>query len=217
MDLTSALQWRHTAKAYDASRRIPQDKIDTLLNVLRMGPSSVNSQPWHFVVASDEAGRARMAKATGPGFTYNEPKVTQASHVIALCIRNDLDDEYLKAVLEKEVQDGRFTGDGAREGQDKSRRGYVNIHRYDRRDLPQWSEKQLYLALGALLLAAATLEIDATPMEGIDARALDLELGLREKGFSTVVLVSLGYHGEQDFNADLPKSPLSAEDVFTFL
>jgi nitroreductase/dihydropteridine reductase len=33
-------------------------------------------------------------------------------------------------------------------------------------------------------------------MEGFDARALDQALGLREQGFTSVVLVSLGYRSE---------------------
>ncbi|MNT48962.1 Oxygen-insensitive NAD(P)H nitroreductase [compost metagenome] len=76
---------------------------------------------------------------------------------------------------------------------------------------------QVYLALGGLLMAAATLGVDATPMEGFDTRLLDAELGLRERGFTSVVLVSLGYRSAQDFNAALPKSRLAQEQVFTFL
>ena len=76
-------------------------------------------------------------------------------------------------------------------------------------------EKQTYLALGTLLLGAAALEVDATPMEGFDAKALDDELGLRERGLTSVVIVSLGYHAAGDFNATLPKSRLASEAVFT--
>ncbi len=70
--------------------------------------------------------------------------------------------------------------------------------------------------LGALLGAAA-LGIDATPMEGFDANSLDQELGLREQGYMALVVVGLGYRGESDFNAALPKSRLTREQVFTFL
>ncbi|MEJ2608395.1 MAG: hypothetical protein P8Z41_17250, partial [Anaerolineales bacterium] len=46
---------------------------------------------------------------------------------------------------------------------------------------------QVYLALGTLLLGVATLEIDATPIEGFDPRILDEELGLHEKGLTGVL------------------------------
>ncbi|MGF6437471.1 oxygen-insensitive NAD(P)H nitroreductase [Kosakonia sp. 1610] len=217
MTLDEAVISRHTVKAFDPAQRVPQEKIDTLLNVLQNSPSSVNSQPWHFVVASSEEGRAAMAKSATSNFIYNKPKIADASHVIALCMRSDLDEAHLQEVLAQEEKDGRFVADGAKAGQDKGRRSYVDLHRYEQRDLPQWMEKQVYLALGGLLLSAAMLGIDATPMEGFDARELDLALGLREKGLTSVVLVSLGVRSEQDFNAALPKSRLPRDEIFTFI
>ena len=217
MTLDDAVVARHTVKAFEPGKTLPQDLIDTLLNVLHNSPSSVNSQPWHFVVASTAQGREAMAKSTTGAFVYNEPKVLNASHVIALCMRTDITEQHLENVLAHENSAGRFVADGAQAGQDKSRRSYVDMHRYESRDVPQWMEKQVYLALGGLLLGAATLGIDATPMEGFDQRELDLALGLREKGLTSVVLVSLGYRSEKDFNAALPKSRLPREEVFTFI
>lgn len=217
MTLNDAVARRHTVKAFEGGKSLPQDEIDTLLNVLRNSPSSVNSQPWHFVVASTAAGREQMAKSTEAAFVYNSPKVLNASHVIALCMRTDLDEAHLQNVLAQEEEDGRFAKPEGKAGQDKSRRSYVDMHRYEQRDVPQWMEKQVYLALGGLLLGAAMLGIDATPMEGFDPRALDQALGLREKGFTSVVLVSLGYRSEADFNAALPKSRLPRDEIFTFI
>ena len=217
MTLNDAVARRHTVKAFASGKSLPQEEIETLLNVLRNSPSSVNSQPWHFVVASTPEGREQIAQSTTGAFVYNGPKVLNASHVIALCMRTDLDDAHLQNVLAQEEQDGRFAKPEGKAGQDKSRRGYVDMHRYEQRDIPQWMEKQVYLALGGLLLGAAMLGIDATPMEGFDQRALDQALGLREKGFTSVVLVSLGYRSDEDFNAALPKSRLAREEIFTFI
>jgi len=61
------------------------------------------------------------------------------------------------------------------------------------------------------------LGVDATPMEGFDAAALDKELKLRERGLTSVVLVALGRRSEKDFNAGLPKSRLPKEALFTFI
>ncbi|MFY1665274.1 oxygen-insensitive NAD(P)H nitroreductase [Pseudomonas sp. Pseu.R1] len=217
MQLTAIAKSRYTTKAYDATRKIPQETIDTLLEQLRHSPSSVNSQPWHFIVASDEQGKARVAKGAEGAFAYNEAKILNASHVIVLCTRTEMTDEHLNAVLAQEELDGRFANPEAKAGQDGIRRGYVNMHKYDLKDVQHWMEKQTYLALGTLLLGAASLELDATPMEGFDFKKLDAELGLREKGFSSLVVVSLGYRSETDFNAKLPKSRLSNEAVFTHL
>ena len=69
----------------------------------------------------------------------------------------------------------------------------------------------------AALLGAAAHGLDATPIEGFDSKVLDAELGLRERGFTSVVILSLGYRSEADFNAGLSKSRLPASQVFTFL
>ena len=84
MTLDDAVIARHTVKAFEGGKTLPQEQIETLLNVLQNSPSSVNSQPWHFVVASTAEGRAAIAKSTTGAFIYNEPKVLNASHVIAL-------------------------------------------------------------------------------------------------------------------------------------
>ncbi len=217
MQLTALAKSRYTTKAYDASRKIPQETINELLEQLRHSPSSVNSQPWHFVVASDEQGKARVAKSAEGGFAYNEAKMLNASHVIVFCTRTEMPESHLHAVLAQEEADGRFASDEAKAGQDKTRRGYVDMHKFDQKDLQHWMEKQTYLALGTLLLGAASLGLDATPMEGFDFKKLDEELGLRDQGFTSLVVVSLGYRSDSDFNAKLPKSRLPAETVFTFL
>lgn len=92
MDISRISQTRHTAKAFDPTRQIPDETIEKLRTLLRNAPSSVNSQPWHFLIASTPAGRARIAKATQGSFTYNEAKVRNASHVVVLCARKTLED-----------------------------------------------------------------------------------------------------------------------------
>jgi nitroreductase/dihydropteridine reductase len=217
MDILSAAKKRHTAKAYDSERRIPEEVMQQVYDLLRNSASSVNSQPWHFIVANTPEGRARIAKATQGGYVYNAAKVNDASHVIVLCARVDMDEAHLDALLEQEERDGRFRDAQARAGQDATRRGYVNQHRYGTKDVAQWLEKQVYLALGTSLVGAATLEIDATPMEGFDQKILDAEFGLNEKGLTSLVLVSFGYSSPADFNAGLPKSRLTQEATFTFI
>ncbi|WP_322052177.1 oxygen-insensitive NAD(P)H nitroreductase [Paraburkholderia bannensis] len=216
MNLTRFAKNRHATKAFDPARKIPAAVIDELKELIRFSPSSVNSQPWHFVVAESDAARARVAKSMQPGYAYNEAKVTRASHVMVLCVRKDMDEAHLDAVLAQEEADGRFASAEAKTTQQNTRGFYVNLHR-ERDDLSAWMEKQAFLALGTLLIGASTLEIDACPMEGFDAKALDEELGLAARGLTAIVVVGLGYRSADDFNAKLPKSRLTTEAVFTDL
>ncbi len=215
MNLTRFAQTRYTTKSYDPTRKIAPEVIQQLHELIRLAPSSVNSQPWHFIATSSDAGKARIAKAMQPGFAYNEPKIMSASHVIVFAVRTAMDSQHLSEVLEQEDRDRRFLRADAKDQQHFVRSLYTDLHRYDQKDLQHWMEKQAYLALGTLLLGAAALEVDATPMEGFDAKALDDELGLRERGLTSIVIVSLGYRAADDFNATLPKSRLATEAVFT--
>lgn len=219
MDIARIARTRHTCKAYDPSRKIPADQIEQLKTLLRFAPSSVNSQPWHFFIAETDAGKARIANSTPEGSPYaaNLPKVKNASHVVALCARTNVDDAHIAALLAQEEADGRFPTPEGKEMQNKGRNFYVGLHRANPADMQAWTQKQVYLALGTLLFGAGALGIDATPIEGFDPKLLDEELGLAEKGLQSVVLVALGYRSEQDFNAKLPKSRLPAESVITEL
>ena len=61
-----------------------------------------------------------------------------------------------------------------------------------------WLKHQAYIALGSMLLAAAELKVDASPMGGFDPAAFDEALGLKEKGLQSVVLLGLGYRNPED-------------------
>lgn len=209
---------RHACKAFDPTRKIPDEQVEQLQTLLRYSPSSVNSQPWHFVVAASEAGKARIAEATpAPAYAYNGPKILNASHVVVFCARTRLDASHLDTLLAQETADGRLPTAEARQSVHNSRQHYVTRHQFDLKDSQFWMEKQVYLALGTLLLGAATLGIDACPIEGFDARLLDEALELRPQGLTSVVIAALGYRAAEDFNAALPKSRLPAEQVFTWL
>src|SRR6202012_4126612 len=92
----------------------------------------------------------------------------------------------------------------------------IGLHEYSLKDMSTWLEKQTYLALGIALMAAAELNIGAAPMEGFHSHVLDAELGLRERGFTSIVLLALGNRPTGGYHPR-PKSRLSAEAVFTFL
>jgi nitroreductase / dihydropteridine reductase len=217
MNIGVLSQTRYTTKAFDPEQKIPDAKFEQILTLLQNSPSSVNSQPWHFFVANSVEGKAKIAKAMQGTFIYNEVKVKNASHVIVLCGRNALDETHLQAVLGQEKALGRLPTDEAVANQDKSRRHYVNLHRNLLADETAWIDRQVYLALGALLLGAAALEIDACPIEGFDSAAMDAELGLADRGLRSLVVVALGYRGTDDFNAKLPKARLAAPLIFTQL
>jgi len=215
MNIMKAALSRYSTKAFDASRIINENDINEVKNLLRLSPSSTNAQPWHFVIASTDAAKKRIAKSTAGFYTFNENKVLDASHVVVFCAKTDIDENYLKQVLKKEQEDGRFNGMEAMNGMHQGRSYFVNMHRFDFKDIKHWMEKQVYLNVGNFLLGVSALNIDAVPIEGFDAKILDEALGLRERGYTSLVIVPIGYRSQEDFNAILPKSRLSFNDILT--
>lgn len=213
VDTTKA---RYTTKNYDPSRKISEEHVQAIRDLLRFSPSSTNAQPWHFILAGTEAGKERVSKATEGLFVFNRPKVMDASHVVVFAARTEIEDDFLLRILDTEEEDGRFAADPEtlRQQTHGARSMFVNMHK-DAGDLEAWTQAQTYLNIGQFLLGVAALGIDATPMEGVDLDALDAEFGLREKGFRSLVVVSLGYRAADDFNANLPKSRLPAAEIIT--
>ena len=199
------------------TKKIPQQQFEKLLEVLRFSPSSVNIQPWHFLIAETDEAKQKIAKALTGNYIYNSAKVLNSSHTLVFCTRTDISAEYLEQLLQQDELNGRFKDETAKQGQRDTRKGYVEFYRNELKNLSAWMENQTYLALGQLLFAAGLEGIDATPMEGFDRDTINQEFGLAEKGLKASVVVSLGYRSENDFNAKLPKSRLPDQVVFTRL
>lgn len=156
-------------------------------------------------------------KSTDDFFPVNSPSIHNASHVVVFCSKLEMEEDYLLKILAQEDKDGRFDADpDFKEKMHGARNMFINLHKDDFKDLEHWTGKQTYLNLGAFLLGVSALGIDATPMEGIDTKVLDEEFGLREKGYASEVVVTLGYKDPaNDYNAALPKSRLPYEDILT--
>ncbi|XKM14027.1 oxygen-insensitive NAD(P)H nitroreductase [Orbaceae bacterium ac157xtp] len=214
MNVTEISAKRYTTKHYDKSKKIPAEQVQQLLEILRETPSSVNAQPWHFIIADSDEAKQKILPAI---VEFNAPRVTDSSLTIIMCAKNPVDDAHLKAVLAKEEQDGRFPNAELKQGQDQARRYYVNKNSSTTQDQLAWSSKQIYIALGNILYSSAAMGIDSTPIEGFDDKKLDEILDLKAKGLKSVVLVTLGYRSKDDSNAKRPKSRLDKEVVVSFL
>ncbi|RCW91988.1 oxygen-insensitive NAD(P)H nitroreductase [Winogradskyella arenosi] len=219
MNLKETLNWRYTTKEFDPSKTISDSDMNEVKNLLRMSPSSVNLQPWHFIIAESKEGKERIAKGTQGFFNFNEPKVLNASAVVVFCSKIDADEKYYQHIANTEDESGRFPNKDIKNRFLGAVKAFSEIHKFDLKDLNHWMEKQVYLNLGSFLLGVASLGIDATPMEGIDVKALDEEFGLREKGYTSLVAVSLGYRATSDFNSTdkTPKSRLAESEILTII
>ena len=210
-----ALMSKHLTRAFDSSRTIPADSLQQLLRFLRSTPSSVNVQASRFHVLATREGKARLAENLGERFQDNGEKILNASHTIIFTTRTDLPESHLEQVFGKEKADGRFPDPAKQSHWEAMARDFLNLRTYGYKDVGHWMEKQTYLALGMTMMAAAELGFDATPLEGFDPASVDKAFEIRETGYTTTVLLVLGYPDPTRAYGN-PISRFEADQLFTF-
>jgi len=195
MSFLDIAQKRYTTKKYDSSKKIDEHTIEKLKEILRLSPSSINSQPWKFTFVADEEIKSRLAEFS----LGNREKVLDASHIVIFSVVKDaeaFENNKLKLLPEYTTT-------------------YYNRVLKPRGDeqIMTWLTSQVYLSLGFFLSATATLGIDSTPMEGINTKEYDAIL--KDDNYKTLFAVAIGYRDKKDENQPSlnPKFRLDAEDV----
>jgi len=206
------LRWRHTVKKYDSAKRIPQDDLDVFFEALRLSASSINSQPWRFIVIESDEARERMSKTFERKFQFNQPHVFDASQIILFAHNPHYTRDNYAEVVDKGIEDGR-TNPEDRESAFGSFM-FAELNTDEHGDTSCWTKAQLYIALGNALHTLARLRIDATPMEGIDVDLVNTEFKEELGGYQCDVALAIGYQdSEADYNAKLPKSRRRLESI----
>lgn len=195
MSFITSMQQRYTTKKYDPTKKIDNEKIEELKQILQLSPSSINSQPWKFTFVSDQKTKEKLSKVSW----VNNEKVINCDTLIVLSRVDNI--EAFENRIKEELPEGAVT--------------YFNqfIKTKPEHAVKGWFDRQVYLALGVLLSACAEMGIDSTPMEGIVPEEYDKILGLDE--YATLVAVAIGYRDEDDFNqpSKKPKSRMSIEKI----
>ena len=207
--LLASLRWRYATKKFDAARKIPADTWDAIEQSLVLTPSSFGLQPWKFIVVQDVGIRANLCSES-----WAQPQVTDASHLVVLTARTDLNSTDIDAWMERmaTVQGGGPESVAPLKGMIE---GFAQSMSHEARHA--WNVRQAYIALGQLMTSAAMLGIDTCPLEGISASAYDHLLGLEGSGYATVVACALGYRAADDKYAEMPKARFDRSRVIAHL
>ena len=195
--LTDHMNWRYATKKMDPAKAVPQEKVDAIVEAVRMAPTSSGTQPFELFVVSNPDVRANIR-----GAAYDQSPITDGSHLLVFAAWDNYTEERIDEVV----------------ALNKAARGelpaiddyYSNLKaNYVPRDAEvnyAHAARQAYIALGFALIAAAEQEVDTTPMEGFDPDSVDKILGLRELGLRSVVLLPLGYRDASgDWLVQMPK------------
>jgi nitroreductase/dihydropteridine reductase len=219
-DMTNAiitdLEKRYTAKRYDATKRVPKEDLAVIYEAMRLSPSSINSQPWKFIVIESDQAKQRMHDTFANMFQFNQPHIKAASHIVLFAYNPKYTREDYAKVVDQGIVDGRTKA----EDREAAFGGYafVDLNTDEAGDNAAWTKSQTYLALGNTMHSLARLGIDSTPMEGVDSEMIGQIFAKELDGYVCDVALAFGYHhSDEDYNAKLPKSRLAAEQVLQVL
>lgn len=211
------LKCRYCTKRYDATKRIAPQDMEVIKEALRLTPSSVNSQPWKFIIIESDAAKQRLYSTFARKFQMNQKHALEASHIILFAYNPCFTREDYKKVVDAEVASGHLPADKYDEMMDKGF-FFAKLNMDEKGCNGHWTKAQTYLALGNALHVAARLGLDATPMEGVDKDLIGEVFHKELGGYVCEVALALGYHLEgQDYNHGLPKARLPLEDVVTVI
>ncbi|MCG9702261.1 NAD(P)H-dependent oxidoreductase [Vibrio natriegens] len=206
------LNFRYTTKKYDANKRISADNIEIIKQALRLSASSINSQPWRFVVIESDAAKQRLHDTFINKHQFNQPHAKDASHTILLAFDPEFTREKFAKRVKAEVASGHLP--------EEKYNSFMGAYAFAKANTDQngfnghWTKAQVYIALGNLLHTLARLGIDSTPMEGIDSKLIGQAFANELNGHTCEVAVAIGYHKQgEDNNHGLPKARLAMDDV----
>ena len=187
--LIDCLNWRYATKKMNPGKRVSQEKIERILEAARLAPTSSGLQPFEIVVVTSAEVRTRIKP-----IAWNQSQITDCSHLLVFAAWDNYTPERINHMfdLTNEVRGVK------NEGWENYRN--MLLDSYPQRSAEvnfQHTARQAYIGLSAALIAAAFEEVDGTPMEGFDPKALDEILSLPARGLRSVAILPLGYRQEE--------------------
>lgn len=188
MSLIEDLNWRHAVKAYDPTKKVSQEDLNTILEAARLAPTSSGLQPFRVIVVESQELKEKMVAGA-----LNPEVMRDSSHVLVFAAWDSYSNEKIDKVYDyhtdvRDLPRGRF---GSYTDKIKEIYGAQTPEEHFAH-----TARQTYIALGIALAQAAELKIDSTPAEGFSNDVVDEVLGLRELGLKSVSLLYLGYRDE---------------------
>ena len=205
MSLLESLNWRYATKRM-TGEKVPQEKVDAILEAARLAPTSSGIQPFTILSISDP----ELLKKIQP-IANNQPQITEASHLLVFAAWDDITSEQVDHVFTQIVRERSLPADAL-----DNYKAFLKNHLggMTRDERFNSAARQTYIAFGVAIVAAAVEKVDATPMEGFKSAELDKLLGLSEKGLRSVSLLTLGYRDTvNDWLANLKKVRRPIEEL----
>jgi nitroreductase len=196
MELIESLQWRYATKKMNGDK-IPQDKLERILEATRLAPSSYGLTPYQVIVVEDQDIKEQLV-----GACYGQTQLKDSSAVLVFATWDTIDEESVGNYINTIAKERNLPVDNLNDFKGMMTGTITNMTEEQK---TIWAQKQVYIGLGFSLVASALEGVDSTPMEGFVPSKVNEILGLKELGLSSTVILTLGYRDEVDVLSTLKK------------
>ncbi|MBD5769505.1 NAD(P)H-dependent oxidoreductase [Marinomonas colpomeniae] len=210
------LEKRHTVKHYDAAKKVSKEDLTIIYEALRLSPSSINSQPWKFVVIESDAAKQRFEDTFANKFEFNKKHAKAASHIILFAHKTHYSRDDFSKIVDNSIKIGRVQPENREQAFGSF--AFAEMNTDANGNTEAWTKAQTYIAFGNAMHVMARLNIGSTAMEGIDAELVGEIFKEELEGYQCDVALAIGYNEpESDYNAALPKYRHDLKDVLTVI
>jgi len=183
-DFNEIVLGRRSVKAYDPEVKISREEMTEILAEASRAPSSINLQPWRFLVIDSAEGKEKLA----PLARFNQTQVLTSSAVIAVFYdANNI--EHIDEIFSNAVELGYMPKDIADMQLQKVKPYYANMAASDLRDVNLIDSGLVSMQL---MLVARAHGYDTNPIGGYEKDQIAEAFGLDKDRFQPVMLISMG-------------------------
>lgn len=210
MSLIEKLGRRYASKQMNG-QKLPAEKVENILESIRLAPTSMGLQPFTIFVVTDQALKEQIFEKAAPG----QPQIPMSSELLIFTCYKLLTTEILDTYFKRIRHNRPMLAE-------EKVLAYRNMMNFLLKQSPEqnfsWATRQAYIALGFALATAAYEEVDSVPIEGFNPAALDELMNFADQNLGSVCMMAIGYRNEEtDYNARLPKVRKTKEELFRFL
>lgn len=197
MSFLENLHKRYATKAMNG-KTVPEEKINNILEAIRLAPTSSGLQPFEVLVITNPDVKAEIKPVA-----WNQPQITDCSHLLVFAAWDAYTEDRINYMFDLTNEVRGFKNEG---WENYRQQLLATYPKQDAEVSFNHAAKQAYIALMAGIAQATEEGVDSTPMEGFDPAKVDEILGLKEKGLRSCVLLPVGYRdAENDWLVNLEK------------
>ncbi|CYU97088.1 nitroreductase family protein [Streptococcus suis] len=192
-DFNEIMFSRKSIKVYDETVTIDHEEMLEMLNKAITAPSSVNLQPWRFVVVESAAAKAKLR----PMVRFNTKQVDTASAVI-LIFADVRPQDRTEVIYDRAVAEGKMPQEVRDYQVPVIKSMYDALSPATMREVVKMDAS---LAAMQLMLIARSHGYDTNPMSGFDPEEMAATFELDPNRYIPVLMVSIGKAKEPGFDS----------------